>query len=62
MSDIALGAVAMKQAQTQHMAQILMVKKQHEMDMSLIAMLTEAVENAPAPAPAGMGTMVDKRA
>lgn len=60
MSEIAATAVAMKQGQIQHMAQILMVKKQHEMDMSLIAMLTEAVESAPAPE--GMGLMVDKRA
>ncbi len=43
-------------------AQMLMVKKQHEMEMSMISMLTEALENAPAPAPAGMGANVDKRA
>ncbi|MAN77076.1 MAG: hypothetical protein CML24_07745, partial [Rhizobiales bacterium] len=53
---------AMKQAQTVQTAQMLMVKKQHEMEMSMISMLTEAVENAPAPAPAGMGANVDKRA
>ena len=62
MSDIAATAVAMKQAQTVQTAQMLMVKKQHEMEMSMISMLTEAVENAPALAPAGMGTRVDKRA
>lgn len=62
MSDIAATAVAMKQAQTVQTAQMLMVKKQHEMEMSMISMLTEALENAPAPAPAGMGANVDKRA
>ncbi|WP_417583692.1 putative motility protein [Pelagibacterium sp.] len=62
MSDIAATAVAMKQAQTVQTAQMLMVKQQHEMEMSLVSMLTEAVESAPAPAPAGMGAMVDKRA
>lgn len=62
MSDIAATAVAMKQAQTVQTAQLLMVKKNHEMEMSLISMLAEAVENAPAPAPAGMGAHVDKRA
>ncbi|AEQ52983.1 YjfB family protein [Pelagibacterium halotolerans] len=62
MSDIAATAVAMKQAQTVQTAQMLMVKKQHEMEMSMISMLTEAVENTPAPAPAGMGANVDKRA
>lgn len=62
MSDIAATAVAMQTAQTQHRAQLLMVKKQHEMEMNLISMLTQAVENAPAPAPAGMGVRVDKSA
>ena len=62
MSDIAATAVAMKQAQTVQTAQLLMVKKTHEMEMSLISMLAEAVDNAPAPSPAGMGAHVDKRA
>ncbi len=62
MSDIAATAVAIKQAQTLHMAQIAMVKKQHEMDLSLVSMLAQAVDSAPAPAPAGMGTRVDKSA
>lgn len=62
MSDIAATAVAMKQAQTVQTAQLLMVKQQHQMEMSLVAMLTDAVESVPPPAPAGMGTAVDKRA
>jgi hypothetical protein len=62
MSDIAATAVAMKQAQTVQTAQMLMVKKQHEMEMSMISMLAEAVENVAAPAPAGMGAKVDKSA
>jgi hypothetical protein len=60
MSDMALAAVASKQAQTQNLMQIAMVKKQHEMEMSLINMLTEAVENAPRPD--GTGTVVNKSA
>lgn len=60
MSDLALGMVAAKQGQTQHLMQIAMVKKQHEMEMSLINMLTEAVENAPRPD--GTGTLVNKSA
>lgn len=62
MSDIAATAVAMQAAQTRHTAQILMVKQQHQMEMNLVDMLTQAVESAPAPAPAGMGTRVDKSA
>ena len=62
MSDMAAAAVAMKQAQTQNTMQIMMTKKSHEMEMSLINMLTEAIENVPAPAPQGMGTQVDKSA
>ncbi len=62
MSDIAATAVAMKAAQTRHVAQLLMVKKQHEMETNLVSMLTEAVEAARPPAPAGMGAVVDKSA
>lgn len=60
MSDIAATAVAMKQAQIRSSAQIAIVKTQHEMEMSLISMLTEVAESAPAPQ--GMGTRVDRRA
>ncbi len=60
MSDIAPALVATKQAQTLHTAQIAMVKKQHEMEMSLVNMLTQAVENAPRPD--GTGTIVNKSA
>lgn len=62
MSDMAMAMVASKQAQTVHTAQILMVKKQHEMEMSLINMLTQAVEAAKPPVPSGMGAVVDKHA
>ncbi|WP_196260678.1 hypothetical protein [Pelagibacterium limicola] len=60
MSDMATAAVATKQALFLHKAQIAMVKKQHEMEMSLINMLTEAVENAPRPD--GTGAVVNKSA
>ena len=59
MSDMAATAVAMKTAQIRHSAQLLMVKTQHEMEMSLVAMLDKAVRP---PAPAGMGAVVDKSA
>lgn len=57
---MAMAAVATKQALTLHKAQIAVVKKQHEMEMSLINMLTEAVESAPRPD--GTGALVNKRA
>lgn len=57
---MALAAVATKQAMTLHSAQIAIVKKQHEMEMSLINMLTAAVENAPRPD--GTGAVVNKTA
>lgn len=60
MTDMALAALATKQALTQHKAQIAIVKKSHEMEMNLINMLTQAIENPPAPA--GTGTLVDKSA
>ncbi|WP_127144177.1 YjfB family protein [Pelagibacterium montanilacus] len=62
MSELAGVAVAMKQAQTQNTAQILMTKKAHEMDMAMIDMLTQAVEAAKPPAPQGMGLVLDKSA
>lgn len=62
MSELAATAVAMKAAQTQHSAQILMAKKAHEMEQSVVNMLTEAVQNAKSLAPDGMGTQVDKSA
>ncbi|RDE08802.1 putative motility protein [Pelagibacterium lacus] len=60
MSDIAVTALALKQAQTLHSAQIAMTRKQHEMEMDLVSMLADAVRNAPAPQ--GMGLQIDKRA
>ncbi|MCD7061302.1 putative motility protein [Pelagibacterium xiamenense] len=62
MSDVAATAVALTQAQTQHTAQILMLKKQHEMQQSMIDMLAQSVEAAKPPAPSGQGTVVDKSA
>jgi hypothetical protein len=60
MSDMAMAAVATKQALTNHKAQIAVLKKSHEMEMSLINMLAQAVENAPRPD--GTGSRVNKSA
>jgi len=60
MTEIAAGLVAMKAGQTQASMQIALAKKQHEMELSLISMLTEVARSAPAPD--GMGLKVDKTA
>ena len=52
--------IAMRAAQTQQLVQIAVVKKAHEMEMTLVNMLDQAVRSAPAPA--GQGNVVDKRA
>jgi hypothetical protein len=50
---------AMLAARTQGLAQVKMLKVQHDMQMDMIARLTEAVKAAPPP---GSGTRVDKTA
>ena len=62
MSEIAGTAVAMRAAQTQQSAQLLMVRQNHQMEQNMINMLTQAIESAKAPAPAGMGGQIDKSA
>lgn len=59
--DMAAAAVAVNQAKVQNSAQIAMVKKSHEMQQSLVNMLSQSVERAAALAP-GQGTQVDKSA
>ncbi len=57
--EIATHLATMSAAKTQGQAQMAIVRKQHEMEMSLIAMIDEAVRSAPPP---GQGTQVDKTA
>jgi hypothetical protein len=52
--------IALRAAQTQQLVQIAVIKKAHEMEMSLVNMLDQAARTAPAPA--GQGSVVDKRA
>lgn len=54
------GVMAFKQAQTQQIAAMKILKKQHEMQMSLINMVDQLVQQAPAPQ--GTGAAVDKTA
>jgi hypothetical protein len=55
--DVASAMVAMRSAATQQSASIAIMKKNHEMQMSLLQMLDEVVRSAPPP---GQGTVVDK--
>ena len=57
--ELAANVVAVKQAATQQSASIAVMKKQHEMQMSLINMIEQVAQAAPPP---GQGTMVDKTA
>jgi hypothetical protein len=54
--ELAAGIIAAKQGATQQVAQFKIMKKQHEMQMSLINMIDEVARSAPPP---GQGTKVD---
>ena len=60
MTEVAAQLIAMRMAGTQQAAQMDMVKKNHEMEMSLVNMIAEVAKSAPAPS--GQGLVVDKRA
>lgn len=58
-SDLAVQMTMAQMGKTQSVAQILMLKKQHEMDMSLAMMIDAVARSAPPP---GQGLVVDKTA
>ena len=60
MIDVAAQLMAMRMAGTQQVAQMAIIKKNHEMEMSLVNMIAEVAKSAPAPS--GQGLVVDKRA
>lgn len=60
MMDVTTQLLAMRMAGTQQAAQMAIIKKTHEMEMGLVNMIAEAAKSAPAPA--GQGLVVDKRA
>lgn len=57
--NLVMSAMSMKAAQTQQLASIAIMKKQHEMQMSLVQMIDEIARSAPPP---GTGAVVDKSA
>ena len=56
---LATSIMAAKQGSTRQQIATAVVKQQHEMDLSLVQMLTDAVKSAPPP---GQGGTVDKSA
>lgn len=58
--DLTSQAMALQQSQTQAKANIIMLKKQFEMDKMLVEMIDAVSQSAPLPA--GQGTRVDKSA
>jgi hypothetical protein len=58
--DVATTLIAMKQAGTQQLAAIAVMRNQHQMQQQLIDMIDEVTSKAPAPS--GTGRLVDKRA
>ena len=60
MMDVATQLLSMRMAGTQQAAQMAIIKKNHEMEMSLVNMVAEVAKSAPAPS--GQGLVVDKRA
>lgn len=58
--DAIAQLLAMKTAGTQQLAQIAVMRRAHQMDMQLLTMIDEVTSKAPAPA--GQGRVVDKRA
>ncbi|CDP53374.1 hypothetical protein [Devosia sp. DBB001] len=58
-TNISSTAARMVMDRTQLMMQVALLRKQQEMDMSLVEMVTQAVQSAPAE---GTGQQVDKLA
>ncbi len=60
MTDVATQLMAMRMGATQQAASMAILKKNREMEMSLVNMIADVAKSAPAPA--GQGLVVDKRA
>ena len=56
--ELANSVMVAKQAANLQVASMKILKKQHEMQMSMINMISETAKSSPPPA--GQGTMVDK--
>jgi hypothetical protein len=60
--DLTIQLLAMQQAGGRELAQIAVLRKQHEMEQAVVNLIDEVSSKAPPPAPPGTGLVVDKQA
>ena len=60
--DLTIQLLAMQQAGGRELAQIAVLRKQHEMEQAVVNLIDEVSRKAPPPAPPGTGLVVDKQA
>ncbi len=60
--DLTMQLLAMQQNGGRELAQIAVMRKQHEAEMAVVDMIEDASSKAPPPPPQGTGLVVDKRA
>lgn len=60
--DLTVQLLAMQQAGGRELAQIAVLRKQHEMEQAVVNLIDEVSSKAPPPAPPGTGLVVDKQA
>ena len=60
--DLTTQLLSIHQASGQQAAQIAVLRKQHEMEQTIVNVIDEVSSKAPPPAPPGTGLVVDKRA
>lgn len=60
--DLTLQLLSLQQSGTRQLAQIAVMRRQHQMDMAVVDMIDEVTSKAPAPPAPGTGRIVDRRA
>lgn len=60
--DLTVQLLAMQQTGGRELAQIAVLRKQHEMQQAVVDLIDEVSAKAPPPAPPGTGRVVDRQA
>ena len=60
--DLTIQLLAMQQAGGRELAQIAVLRKQHEMEQAVVNLIDEVSNKAPPPPAPGTGLVVDKQA
>jgi iron-sulfur cluster repair protein YtfE (RIC family) len=60
--DLTVQLLSIQQSGTRELAQIAVMRKQHEMETAVVDMIDEVTSSAPPPAPPGTGRVVDRQA